>query len=312
MQYTRGEMRLLPRGWGRGVLYVGPVAGAVRGVVVAPGTEVVAQMLVTHTLVPRQRGAPSLTGHAIGDARTPLPPGHTRLTRGTRITRDGTTLGHVTRVWCDRLSLAVTDLLVSAPGGLFGTREERILPLALVAAISHDRIELSKGYTSLAELAIYRDDVSIERDVRLALAERIADPQARRAVKVRVEDGHVSLGGAVETVEVVTSARQAVAGVRGVRGYTNDLIALEALGQRVEVALARLIAQGRLLDTRVRVLAEHAIVYLEGSAPSVAVRAALERTAISVPGVRVVVNDIAVDGEPPSRSTGTGPLVRNR
>src|SRR5579863_8450230 len=38
MQYTRLVLRLLPRGWSRGVLVSGPVAGRVRGALVDPTT----------------------------------------------------------------------------------------------------------------------------------------------------------------------------------------------------------------------------------------------------------------------------------
>ncbi|MEO7003257.1 MAG: BON domain-containing protein, partial [Ktedonobacterales bacterium] len=138
-------------------------------------------------------------------------------------------------------------------------------------------------------------------------------PQTQRVVKVRVEDGHVDLGGQLETSEQVAQAAQVVKTIHGVRGLTVNLIAQDAVQTQVEAMIAPVAREQQVGPGSVRVQCEHGIVYLEGAVPTKAARAALERTALAAPGVRVVVNNLAVGDEPPpSRANGTGPLVRNR
>ncbi|MBF6590635.1 MAG: BON domain-containing protein [Ktedonobacterales bacterium] len=309
MQYTRLELRFLPRGWVRGVLYTGAVGGKVRGAVINPGARV-----VTHTLLPRSRRnvSEAEASRRMGTEKTPLPAGDIRLTASARVCAGTSVVGRVTCLWTDRTTSALTHVLVRPRGRLFFSKQERILPLELVETMADGAFTLAKGAPPLLDLPPFREDDAIERDVRLALAEELPDLQARRTVKVRVEDGHVSLVGAVEIPEIIEAARRAVARVPGVRGVTLDVISLETLGDRVEEQIRRVIAERHITGARVRVLTEHAIVYLEGTAPSVEARAAIERAALAAAGARVVVNDIAVGGEPPSRATQTGPLVRNR
>jgi osmotically-inducible protein OsmY len=285
------------------------VGGKVRGAVVDPEARV-----VTHTLVPRsQRHASDVEpARAAGDERTPLPTTALRLTAGVRVRLGSATVGQVTCLWADRLSASLTHVLVRPRVGVFRQGPERILPLELVETISETSFHVSKGVLSLAELPLYRNDALIARDVRLALAEAVPDPQARRAIKARVEDGQIFLTGNVETPEVVAAAQSAVAHLPGVRGVTVDVVPLETLADRVEEQVNRVIAERQIMGAQVRILTEHGIVYLEGCAPSPEARAQIERAALSAAGARVVVNDIAVNGEPPSRATQTGPLVRNR
>jgi osmotically-inducible protein OsmY len=154
--------------------------------------------------------------------------------------------------------------------------------------------------------------MAIEADLRFALESVLADPRARRAVKVHVADGHVSLAGEVDTTDQARLAERAVLSVPGVREVTIDLVAQESLAAAVEGRIAALEAVAGNGHAHIEVLAEHGIVYLEGTVSSARVRAEIERAALGVAGARVVVNNLRVDGEPPERATGTGPLVRNR
>jgi osmotically-inducible protein OsmY len=309
MRYTRLELRFLPRGWSRGTLYTGAVGGKIRGAVIDPVGRV-----ITHTLVPRtrRRAYEVEATRAVGDERTPLPAEHVRITVGAKVRLGTATVGQVTCLWSDRLSSSLTHVLVRPRVGLFQQAPERILPLELVETMTENTFQLSKGAPALGELPLHRDDALIERNVRLALAEALPDPQTRRAIKSRVEDGHIFLTGTVEVPEVVAAAQRAVEHLPGVRGVTMDVIVLESLADRVEEQVGRVIAEHQITGAQVRILTEHGIVYLEGYAPSPEARAQIERAALSVAGARVVVNDIAVNGEPPSRATQTGPLVRNR
>ena len=68
---------------------------------------------------------------------------------------------------------------------------------------------------------------------------------------------------------------------------------MESLAERVERQLAATLAAQGANDADVRVLAEHGIVYLEGSAPTQEASAALERAARAVAGARVVLNHLS-------------------
>jgi osmotically-inducible protein OsmY len=309
MKYTRLELRLLPRGWVHGVLYSGAVGGKVRGVLVDPTT-----WIVTCTLVPRsRRRSPTLSQtRAIGDEQAPLPVGHVRLVAGATVHASAAVVGRVSGLWVDRASGMLTHALVRPRTGILSREAERIMPVELIETIAEDGLRLAKTAPPLRELPPFRADGAIARDVQVALGLAIPDIQARKAIRARVEDGHVSLVGNVETPETVEAAQRALEGIVGVRGVTLDLVSLETLADRVEQQIVRVIAEHHIAGAEVQVLTEHAIVHLEGHAPSMEARAQIEHAALSTPGARVVVNDIAVGGETPSRATQTGPLVRNR
>jgi osmotically-inducible protein OsmY len=162
------------------------------------------------------------------------------------------------------------------------------------------------------ELPIYRADALIAVEVRQALDETLTNPRARRAVKIHVDDGHVTLAGEVDTIEQVHQAEHAAATVAGIRGMTLDLAAQEALAAAVEARIATLAAASSNGHGPVRVLAEHGIVYLEGGVSSAQASREIERIALAAAGARVVVNNLYVNGELPGHGPGMGPLVRNR
>ncbi len=309
MLYTRLEIRLLRRGWSRGTLFSGPVGGKACGAVIDPATGT-----VTHTLVPRaRRRTPAVDpARALGDERSPVASDLVRLVAGTHVRIGAARVGRVTCLWVDRASSALTHALVRPRAGVFSREVERVLPIELIESVGDSGLALSKGAPPLRDLPPYREDAAIAHDVRLALAAAIPDVQARKVIKVRVEDAHVTVVGNVETGETVDAAQRAVESVPGVRGLTLDLVSLETLADRVEQQITRVLAEQQITGAQVRVLTEHAIVYLEGHAPSMEARAVIERAALAAAGARVVVNDIAVGGETPSRATETGPLVRNR
>lgn len=308
MHYTRLEMRLLPRGWSRGLLYEYAIQGLVRGVAldVASGT-------VSHTLVPQGRRAPKVEGAApVGDAKAVLPAGAVRLTRAVEVMCGATSIGRVSRVWCDSTNAKLTHVIVREEGGPFARGPERVIEATQIADFTAVGLTLTKAVVAASDLPLLRDDELILRDVRLALAERIPDPRARRDIKVRVEDGHVSLVGWVDLVEEVDAAKAALRVVEGIRDVTFDLQAFDVLGVTVSDLIAEFIAQRGWTSARVQVMAEHGIIFLEGNVPTAEARTEIERLVFKVPGIKLVANNIAVAGEPPSHTNGTGPLVRSK
>lgn len=304
MQYTRLEMQFRPKGLRRGVLVEGVVAGRVLGATIHASA-----LQVTDTLVTRRqaRRRHELAAHVLGASKTELPLDYVTVDVKTRLLTGRTELGRVAAVWCDRQSGLVTHLLARSGGGTL-----RIVPAELIERVQPDGVRLKLSRSDFDHLAPYRSDDAIAADIALAFEAALPDPRARRDVKVRVEDGHVTLAGTVSAAEERERARRAAAAVAGVRDMTVDLVVEEALADIVEAAVAHVTAAPELVAARVRVFTEHGIVYLEGRVPTPAARDAIERASIAVPGVRVVVNNLLADGEPPSRAADTGPLTRNR
>ncbi len=308
MYYSRLELRFLTRGWTGGQLLEGVVAGAVRGVALE-----LASRQVEYTLVQPKRGARShdVVAHSAGTARTVLPAGLVRLTARTRVMANTTAVGWVSRIWCDRHSRELTHLLVQTRHALLVRSVERIVEASYLDDLKDGRLTLKLPPADFAGLPKYRLDAAILADLRLAFEAALPDPRTRRAVKLRIEDGQVALGGEVDTPEQRDAALRVATAVTGVRGVGNDLVIAESVASAVEAALTREIAS-RNLTASVQTFVEHGIVYLEGHVRDARERDALERIAVGVPGVRVAVNDLLVEGEPPSRASDTGPLTRNR
>jgi len=320
MEYARLELRFTPGGWSSGTLITGLAgegARGVRGVLVRPF-----DLVVTHTLLtggPRPVALPSVAQVA-GDTGITAPEGSVRLVKGASVTQGGKRVGQLSALWCDRATGRIMHVLARPAGGLLRRPAERVLSVEEVSELTSEGLVLGAGTAPIKALTPYRADREIEADLRLALAEALHAPSARRGVKLLVEAGRAHLGGLVETEEEVSRACDAARSVRGVRSITMDLVSTETLGTRVEQRLAAVLKENeapapdpttepQALGERphngattgaaaVRVLAEHGIVYLEGRVATKGLRAALERAALAVAGARVVVNYLEVELDP--------------
>jgi osmotically-inducible protein OsmY/sporulation protein YlmC with PRC-barrel domain len=302
MEYARIELMLIRGGWTRGIAVPGAVAGQVKSVIVDTAQWTIAQTIVapkvarhlapvaSATDAPELASAISLTNKSVA-----------RSAKGV--------IGRVSRVWVDRRTGRVSHLLLRAPRG---GKAEYVVDAKHIAAFDALGVSLHPGADGLFLLPLYRPDAVIASDARMALGGVLADPRARRAVKLHVEDGEVLLSGEVDTVEQAHLAEWAVTRVPGVRRVVVDLAAQEQLAAEVEARIAALGLPGQNGHVPVQVLSEHGIVYLEGSVPSAQLRARVEAAALGATGARVVVNNLRVAGEPPDRGQGTGPLTRNR
>lgn len=307
MHYTRLELHFRPKGLRRGVLVEGLVPGTVLGATIHATVLQVTDTLVTGRQARRRH---ELVAHVLGTSKTELPDDYVTVGARTPVLVGKSVAGRLAAVWTDRHSGTATHLLVREGRG---RGRLRIVPAELIERIATDGVRLKLGKTDLDRLTVFRSDPAIAADIALAFATALPDPKARRDVKVRVEDGHVTLTGVVDAAEVRERALSAAGRVLGVRGMTDDLVVAEALAEQVLSAIARETAKApELAGSQVRAFAEHGIVYLEGRVPAPAARWALEGVALAVPGVRVVVNNLIADGESPSRASETGPLTRNR
>lgn len=319
MEYARLELRFTPGGWSSGTLITGlAVEGmreGVRAVLVRPF-----DLVVTHTLLKgtRRRSALPPGAQVAGDARTPAPEGSVRLVKGATVTQGGMRVGQVSALWCDRATGRIMHVLVRPKGAFLRRPAERVLSVEEVSELTGEGLVLGAGTAPMQALTPYRADRELETDLRMALAEALQAPSARRGVKLTVEAGQVHLGGLVETEEHVSRARGAVGRVRGVRSLIMDLVSTETLGARVEERLEAVLKENEATDltldprafaerpytgdatgaATLRALAEHGIVYLEGRVATKELCGALERAVLAVAGARVVVNHLEVELDP--------------
>jgi osmotically-inducible protein OsmY len=139
-----------------------------------------------------------------------------------------------------------------------------------------------------------RTDPEIARDVQHILKSHVV--LGEKKIIATVEQGFVTLEGTVEWNYQKTSAGNATAGVRGVRGVVN-LIAVKprvsaiSVKDDIEAALRR----SAELDARnIQVSVHDRSVNLTGKVRSFAEREEAERAAWAAPGIESVVNRIQV------------------
>src|SRR5262249_47984764 len=219
MHYTRLDQRFLARGWTGGQLIEGAVPGPVRGVAVER-----ARRQIEYTLVQPRHGshARDYGSRLVGNARTVLPSDLIRLTHQTRVLAGSAPVGWITHIWCDHSSRVLTHLLIQTRRALLVRPIERIIAAEQIETLANDQVKLKRRPQDVTQLPILRSDAALEADLPLAFLTALPDPRTRRAVKVRVEDAHVSLSGVVDTIEQRERAERTVLSISGVRGLTND------------------------------------------------------------------------------------------
>lgn len=286
MEYARLELRLSGAPSGAKVTVAGAVGGQVLGALVqADGGRIVQTVLASRTV--RQLNLAAVeddSGAVLIAANTHVLIGKQRQKLKLR------------RLWVDRASGQITHFLL-APAGLTASGAERVAAAAAVERISTQGIVLHALAGGANALPLYRDDAAIAGDVGVALEQTLLDPRSRRSVHARVEDGHVEYSGLLDTQDQVGDLLAATRRIPGVRGVRSDIVATELLAAQVVAALDDLQAKGTLSDAEaIEVLSEHQIVHLVGQVQTAKARDAAERAALGVNGVRLVVNELTVEG----------------
>ncbi len=153
-------------------------------------------------------------------------------------------------------------------------------------------------------------DTELAQAVRRALEWNVLVPHDD--IQSTVTDRWVTLTGAVQTLRQKKDAERAIRDLEGVRGISNDIQIAAAphasygeLEQRIREAFER---RADRAARRVRVYVDGARVTLRGSIPSVQEHDAILGAVSHAPGVREVIDELAVLGGP--RATPRG--WRNR
>lgn len=140
-----------------------------------------------------------------------------------------------------------------------------------------------------------RTDEQIAKTVSAALEWSVVVPRDR--IKVRVEDGWVTLSGDVDWAYARDAAGSCVRTLIGIKGVINKIdirppMASEDIKTRIEAALQR----RAHFDTKaIKVSVDDGTVTLSGFVDSLAERNTMEHAAWNAPGVRSVVDKLVVN-----------------
>jgi osmotically-inducible protein OsmY/Icc-related predicted phosphoesterase len=177
----------------------------------------------------------------------------------------------------------VGDSLVVNPGPLC---------LGRYALVDLRTRQVSYGQLAGAEPTQSEADRQLQASVERAIAAEPATHEGRITVTVR--EGVAHLLGTVKDILGKAAAERAAASVEGVRRVENALTADSVVEARVT---ARLADDPRTALAPIDVAAIAGEVTLVGAVPSQAAKEAAEQIARSVPGVRLVVNELVVRAE---------------
>ena len=191
-----------------------------------------------------------------------------------------------------RIGVEVTDGVVTLSGRVLSYAEKWNAEQAAqrVSGVKGVAIDLDVALPGEAEYT----DAELARRAIAALEWSISVP--RDAVKVRVEDGWVTLSGDVDWAYARDAAESCLRGLIGIKGVINNVsvrpkVALGNVKTRIEAALQRR-AHADLKGISVTV--EGGTVTLAGRVDSLAERLTMENAAWSAPGVRDVVDNLTI------------------
>ena len=143
-------------------------------------------------------------------------------------------------------------------------------------------------------------DAHLTRRVRQLVQQELAFTAVCQNVTADVEQGMVTLSGSVDTTWRKKRLEALLRTLPGVEQVINHLLAEEELAEQLQHHFQALLTDGTL-DQLPTMLVEHQIVELSGEVATPEQRTLVEREALAVPGVRVVLNHLSVPQEASSR-----------
>lgn len=201
-------------------------------------------------------------------------------------------LGWDPAIEASRIGVEVADGIVTLSGHVLSYAEKWNAEQAAqhVAGVKGIVLDLTVTLPGSAEHA----DAELAKRAVSALEWSISVPLD--AVKVRVENGWVTLTGDVDWAYARDAAAACVRSLMGIKGVVNNIavhpkVALENVKTKIEAALQRR-AHADLKGITVAVTG--GTVTLSGHVDSLTERLTMENAAWSAPGVRNVVDDLTV------------------
>lgn len=178
-------------------------------------------------------------------------------------------------------------------------------PGAAVSLLTPERIQqrqpfwlgaLRQRFRRQAPQPIPVSDAHLAQRARQLLQHEIAFAAVCQGVTAEVEQGMVTLYGSVDTTWRKERLAELMRTLPGVERVANHLLAQDELAARLQEHFQVLVTAGTL-DRLPKALVEQQMVELYGAVATVEQRNLLEREALAVPGVRVVINHLSVPQE---------------
>jgi len=140
-----------------------------------------------------------------------------------------------------------------------------------------------------------KGDNEIANEVLIAFKENLAVPYDK--IKVKVENGWVTLEGELQWNYQKEVAKRAVSNLSGVKGVSNNFIIKSDINDEIEkVDIERAFARTWSLDDKnIQIKVSGNRVTLSGTVSSLYQREKAERITLNAPGVWAVNNELVVD-----------------
>ena len=193
------------------------------------------------------------------------------------------------------IGVAVSDGIVTLTGRVLSYAQKRAAERAVLRVSGVEGV--ANDLTVKIPDKFERSDTDIAKAARRAIEWHSQLPTDK--IKVKVDDGWVTLEGMVNWNYQRNRAAQAVRYLTGVRGVTNQLNVRSRpmpndVREKIRKALER--QAGKETD-RLSITVDDGTVTLKGTVDSWADREEIERAVWSAPGVRKVKNNLKVDVE---------------
>jgi hypothetical protein len=156
--------------------------------------------------------------------------------------------------------------------------------------------DLRQRFRHEAPQSIRVSDASLTRRASELVQHEIALAAACQSVTAEVEQGIVALYGSVDTTWRKDRLAALMWTLPGVEQVANHLLATDELAAHLQQRFQGLVTAGTL-DRLPRLLVEHQMVEVYGEVATPEQRNLVEREALAVPGVRVVINHLLVPQE---------------
>ncbi len=153
---------------------------------------------------------------------------------------------------------------------------------------------------------LQRTDAQLTREANQRLQHEVGQVAGCQGLTAEVEQGAVTLFGSVDTTWRKERLAELVLTLPGVKQVSSHLLAEEEVSEQLQLRFQSLLTAGKI-ESLPRFLVEHRMVELYGEVTSPQRRSLLEREALAVPGVRVVLNHLRVPQE-----SGTPTHTANR